>query len=1328
MSERRSKLLKALDAVERIQETSSDEEKPRHDEIILLNEEDSESPDDKQKSTSSYFAKGGRGIRASPTQTRARLPSTENSSREQLRPLRSSPQASTAAGTVVGGRWFLHANAQSKEPSPRKDGDTTVRPHLYPVVVLGVKDRLGNGSDSVTRVTSAADAADDDALDAAAANVEKVSEFCRKVIFKRGGRDVTAGSLLLSPGTPTEPPSANVTAHRSALRPSLDGADKQFWAVCNNCGKKSENLTTCDSCHKLIPDTARKRLKEAAEGGGGTGAATSAGGTGSGTSSNYQHLTAIGKRSPLLLTLSLRAQNAYRSPEERLQAVESAALRLRSNDFSGVSPLGRPDHVKLARSGSSTVPRASVRGRGRGRGRGARKPQLPTEPIVLSSDDEDEENETRSSGCTTPTSTPLLVSELDTGWCATPTSTASAASTARAANSSACASPIATSITSGTPRGTTSPVAGRRSIREPSDRRETSSPVSGPCSGPCSADERPALLSDDATSVDERPAAGDQPAGGDDDYGDFGSLFQMSTKSTMSIKARMKNKFGQSPVPVKRPRIAVGRRGSCGGSSGAGTAARPAATAAPSSLAGLDESAAISLVCRMFRVGTLKIREPCLAVFSEDGLRFEDMKAEALTLAARELTSFEMAFSRTCSMLFIQTTSIAAQRFCHQLNMSRDKQEWFNPTGNDPKEMYIILVLDSYPEYPAQKELKTLMEAVGCRNSIRGFCRQIKTLEANQRLILSTAGTAGTAGTAEPAGAAAADEALASSSSAEDGAPSPAAGRKAPACTLPSYQLRTTRRIAVSTSSASSASASPTGADGFSVTVEKLVVFPPPPAKGAISVTSEDLSCLNPGEFLNDVIIDFYLKYLVMEKLAKADSEKIHIFSSFFYKRLNQRDKSRSEEAAGLTLPQRRHRRVRTWTRHVDIFAKDFVFVPINETSHWFLAIICFPGLQGKCYVPKAKSLAFAASNSSGKQGGTTITPTNNNGSNSSSNSSSSSSSNAAPTRVEVFDGSKVAEEEDGETESQAGSDDTTEQLMQQTISLEHSSNNDSGEEVGESEEGGQRPARNGVVPAARTSGRCQRDADTVCKQPCIVIMDSLKGSCRNAVAKTLREYLEVEWFVRRGESRPFTKDSMRYCCPKVPQQDNFSDCGVYLLQYVESFFESPVTSFELPLQLENWFPQERVKRKRTELQQLILLLHHQLQRAPRTVPRDRSPRHATPDSSGAPSPEANGDACGAPRREGDSGEGQQQQQPAGDSRRRRSGEERGDREEEEEADEEMTTSEREDEEEEERVVESSNDCELEFMTEEEGGLVRGSNPSSTTTDESEHKKFGVET
>lgn len=40
----------------------------------------------------------------------------------------------------------------------------------------------------------------------------------------------------------------------------------------------------------------------------------------------------------------------------------------------------------------------------------------------------------------------------------------------------------------------------------------------------------------------------------------------------------------------------------------------------------------------------------------------------------------------------------------------------------------------------------------------------------------------------------------------------------------------------------------------------RLLVYPPPPAKGGITVTNEDLSCLKGGEFLNDVVIDFYLK------------------------------------------------------------------------------------------------------------------------------------------------------------------------------------------------------------------------------------------------------------------------------------------------------------------------------------------------------------------------------------------------------------------------------------------------------------------------------------
>ncbi len=50
--------------------------------------------------------------------------------------------------------------------------------------------------------------------------------------------------------------------------------------------------------------------------------------------------------------------------------------------------------------------------------------------------------------------------------------------------------------------------------------------------------------------------------------------------------------------------------------------------------------------------------------------------------------------------------------------------------------------------------------------------------------------------------------------------------------------------------------------------------------------------------------------------------------------------------------------------------------------------------------------------------------------------------------------------------------------------------------------------------------------------------------------------YLQVEWQVRRGTPRLFTLDNMRSSNCRVPQQDNSSDCGVYLLQYAESFLQ----------------------------------------------------------------------------------------------------------------------------------------------------------------------------
>uniref|UniRef100_A0A3Q3XIP0 Sentrin-specific protease 6 n=1 Tax=Mola mola TaxID=94237 RepID=A0A3Q3XIP0_MOLML len=325
----------------------------------------------------------------------------------------------------------------------------------------------------------------------------------------------------------------------------------------------------------------------------------------------------------------------------------------------------------------------------------------------------------------------------------------------------------------------------------------------------------------------------------------------------------------------------------------------------------------------------------------------------------------------------------------------------------------------------------------------------------------------------------------------------------------------------------------------FSGPIIKLMVYPPPPAKGGISVTNEDLQCLNDGEFLNDVIIDFYLKYLVLEKLKKEDAQKIHVFSSFFYKRLNQRERRNVPDTTNLPIQKRKHNRVKTWTRHVDLFQKDFIFVPINESAHWYLAVICFPGLKGPVF-EQNPLCPGPVGRRPGRDG-------------------------ASLHRISVCYG--LGKEED----------DTY------TFSDDQSSCQD------DCSEDGMLADDTSSFDASALASK-----HNTCKQPCILIMDSLRGPARSSVVKTLREYLEVEWEVRKGTQRSFGKDVMKGSSPRVPQQDNYSDCGVYVLQYVESFLENPIPSFHLPVHLSDWFPQQRMKTKRDEIRELILKIQQQ--------------------------------------------------------------------------------------------------------------------------------------
>lgn len=89
-----------------------------------------------------------------------------------------------------------------------------------------------------------------------------------------------------------------------------------------------------------------------------------------------------------------------------------------------------------------------------------------------------------------------------------------------------------------------------------------------------------------------------------------------------------------------------------------------------------------------------------------------------------------------------------------------------------------------------------------------------------------------------------------------------------------------------------------------------------------------DYACLADDTYVNDLIIDFYIQYLYERKLSPVDRERTHIFSTFFYNRLTD---NRENESSKDRPAEKRHKRVKGWTRKLNIFEKDFIIIPINE-------------------------------------------------------------------------------------------------------------------------------------------------------------------------------------------------------------------------------------------------------------------------------------------------------------------------------------------------------------------------------------------------------------
>ncbi|XP_065164510.1 uncharacterized protein [Atheta coriaria] len=321
--------------------------------------------------------------------------------------------------------------------------------------------------------------------------------------------------------------------------------------------------------------------------------------------------------------------------------------------------------------------------------------------------------------------------------------------------------------------------------------------------------------------------------------------------------------------------------------------------------------------------------------------------------------------------------------------------------------------------------------------------------------------------------------------------------------------------------------------------VRQLLIYPP--GKGGISINTEDYMCLERDQFLNDAIIDFYLKHMI-HQMPEEQRAKVQVFSTFFYTRLttkparNLRRAHSTELDANLTPAQKRHARVQKWTKNIDLFEKDFIVVPINENAHWFLAIICFPGMDEAETFSGIKIKRELCKRQTTKRS-SNIPP------------------HKPPVQIKAIK-TPIPEIEDNSDKDEAEGD-------------------DSEFEVDDSDE---------ATPTTPVS------MDSVpIKQPCILIFDSLAGAGRSRVVATLRDYLTCEYAAKKKQVKVFTKEIICGACPKIPQQNNYTDCGLYLLQYVEHFFKKPITDYRIPIQgLKDWFDEIIVTRKREDIANLI--------------------------------------------------------------------------------------------------------------------------------------------
>ncbi|KAJ2356231.1 hypothetical protein GGF43_002200 [Coemansia sp. RSA 2618] len=329
-----------------------------------------------------------------------------------------------------------------------------------------------------------------------------------------------------------------------------------------------------------------------------------------------------------------------------------------------------------------------------------------------------------------------------------------------------------------------------------------------------------------------------------------------------------------------------------------------------------------------------------------------------------------------------------------------------------------------------------------------------------------------------------------------------------------------------------------------------------------ISVTGSDICRLYKGEFLNDTILEFYVRY-IDENLRSSNPslhEQCFFFNTFFFKKLSHRNKAAPYDPDSNPMDAV-HRQLQKWTSSVELFDKQYIFVPINENTHWYLAIIA----NSKSLLAEAKNAALATPKSEPP-------PT---------------------TDAQKFDGdAEMKDVADAEQAADSSTIDSSGLTVDPEKPVDGTADSGDVDITSVSEPASPLKAASARSKAAMVSIEGMGKTFEVpeakyldpTSKPAIIILDSL-GNRHQPTYGLLRGYMRAEAKSRHGVDLVDAAQVGKYA--KVPLQNNFCDCGVYLLHYIEEFLKGPAAFLALALNgisMRDMFTSSLMQQKRLDI------------------------------------------------------------------------------------------------------------------------------------------------